>query len=68
MNKKIHNIYNQPKVKEVAPGEFSIDTEELGQFYASMDAAKDEWDAAMSGAEMDPDEIMRRMMKMFEEE
>jgi len=64
---KMHAIYNQPKVKEVAPGEFSIDTEELGQFYAGMDAAKDEWDETMAGAEMDPDEIMRRMLKMFGE-
>lgn len=75
MSKKIHNIYNQPAITEVAPGQIEIDSNELAPWQADMQEAKDEWDATMVGAENDPKEILRRMMasdwfamKMFDGE
>ena len=55
----------QPDVVEVSPGVLQIDTNDMDRFQQEAIKFNQVWEQNMQGAEDDPDEIMRRMMKMF---
>ena len=59
MNKKF-KIPEQPQMTEVN-GDIRIDMNSLNQWHSDMDAAHKEFKQMMQGAEMDPDEITRRL-------
>lgn len=64
MTKKF-NIPEQPKITETVQGNYEINMGDLNQWYQEMDAAHAQWEQTMQGAEMDPDEITRRMFALF---
>jgi hypothetical protein len=55
----------QPKVAETSPGHYTVDKKELNQYHTDMTAAYQDFKQAMQGAENDPDEITRRLLRMF---
>lgn len=61
MTKKKFKIPEQPRAVEVN-GDVRIDMNSLNQWQSDMDAAHKEFMQMMQGAEMDPDEITRRLL------
>jgi len=55
----------QPEVTEISPGHYTVDKTELDQYHKDMEAAYKDFTQAMQGAENDPDELTRRLMRMF---